>query len=199
MCQEVFEIICGMDIEDIELQIALQCAPLITGIKMSNLLKLPASQEEDIHAIFHKTGIDHFRLWGNEKNVVYLLYNQSRMEKYLCGTPAAEFLCECGYTDKSFEYSLRELRRRCKVYAVDKGLFPHEMGLFLGYPVDDVRGFIENKGENYLYCGYWKVYGRVEQKKILFMRYEEAKEKLVRMLSEGIGMRRILEVCSEGY
>ena len=25
--------------------------------------------------------------------------------------------------------------------------FPHEIGLFLGYPPEDVLGFIENKGE----------------------------------------------------
>lgn len=30
--------------------------------------------------------------------------------------------------------------------------FPHEIGLFLGYPVDDVTGFIQNKGRNYLLC-----------------------------------------------
>ena len=54
--------------------------------------------------------------------------------------------------------------------------FPHEMGLLLGYPVEDVEGFIENKGHNYLYAGYWKVYGHVEEKKALFNRYEEARK-----------------------
>ncbi len=198
MCPEVFEIIRGMDMEDIELQIALQCAPLITGIKMSNLLKLPPAQEDEIHALFHRTGIDHFRLWGNGKSVVYLLYSRNRMESYICGADAAMLLRECGYSDGTLEYALMELRRRCGAYALDEGQFPHEMGLFLGYPVGDVKGFMENKGENYLYCGYWKVYGRVEQKKKLFMRYEEAKENLVRMLAQGVGMRRILESYSCG-
>ncbi len=32
--------------------------------------------------------------------------------------------------------------------------FPHEMGLLLGYPVEDVVGFMENNGKNYLYSGY---------------------------------------------
>lgn len=196
MCQEIFEIIRGMDIEDIELQIALQCAPVITGIKMSNLLKLPPAQEDEIHAIFHKTGINHFRLWGNGRSVVYLLYNRDRMESYICGINAAGFLQDRGYVYSSLEAALSELKNRCRAYAVDEGQFPHEMGLFLGYPVEDVKGFMENKGENCLYSGYWKVYDRVDQKKKLFERYEEAKENLIRMLSEGIEMRRILEAYS---
>lgn len=38
MSQEIYEIVKGMDLENIETQLALQCAPLITGLKVSNLL-----------------------------------------------------------------------------------------------------------------------------------------------------------------
>ncbi len=36
--------------------------------------------------------------------------------------------------------------------------FPHEIGVFLGYPLADVIGFIQNRGKNFTACGYWKVY-----------------------------------------
>lgn len=39
------------------------------------------------------------------------------------------------------------------------GDFPHEVGFFLGYPAEDVVGFIRNKGQNFKFCGRWKVYG----------------------------------------
>ena len=71
--------------------------------------------------------------------------------------------------------------------------FPHEMGLLLGYPVEDVEGFIENKGHNYLYSGYWKVYGHVEEKKALFNRYEEARKILIQLLASG---RSVSEMAS---
>ena len=71
--------------------------------------------------------------------------------------------------------------------------FPHEMGLLLGYPVEDVEGFIENKGHNYLYAGYWKVYGHVEEKKALFNRYEEARKVLIQLLASG---RSVSEMAS---
>ena len=43
MSQETWEILCEMEADDVELQLALQCAPLITGLKISNLLTI--SQE----------------------------------------------------------------------------------------------------------------------------------------------------------
>ena len=42
------------------------------------------------------------------------------------------------------------------------GAFPHEIGLFLGYPIDDVVAFIANKGRNCLCCGCWKCYTDAE-------------------------------------
>ena len=69
-----------------------------------------------------------------------------------------------------------------------KAEFPHEMGLLLGYPVEDVEGFVVNRGQNYLYCGYWKVYGHVEEKKALFEKYEEARKTLVQFLAKGMNV-----------
>ena len=50
-----------------------------------------------------------------------------------------------------------KLCARYQKYMKDHLSFPHELGLLLGYPVEDVLGFIRNEGRNYLYCGYWKV------------------------------------------
>ena len=72
--------------------------------------------------------------------------------------------------------------------------FPHEMGLLLGYPVEDVVGFMENNGKNYLYSGYWKVYADVPAKKHIFIRYDEARETLIRLLANDIGIRLIFEI-----
>ena len=55
--------------------------------------------------------------------------------------------------------------------------FPHEIGLLLGYPFEDVIGFIENEGRNYLYSGYWKVYKNKEEKCKLFNLYNQTRLK----------------------
>ena len=49
--------------------------------------------------------------------------------------------------------------------------FPHEIGVFLGYPLEDVEGFICNKGKNYTCCGCWKAYGDPQAARRTFARY----------------------------
>ena len=75
-----------------------------------------------------------------------------------------------------------------------KNDFPHELGLLLGYPPEDVEGFIRHRGKNCLCTGYWKVYENREQKQQLFQRFEYAKENLVLLLSYGVGMADIMDI-----
>lgn len=52
----------------------------------------------------------------------------------------------------------------------------------LGYPIEDVRGFIEHNGCGCLYSGYWKVYRNVPLKKKMFEDFEKAKESVIQLL-----------------
>jgi hypothetical protein len=61
---------------------------------------------------------------------------------------------------------------------------PHAVGLFLGYPLDDVLGFIKHRGYNYKLCGIWKVYGDVEQAKNRFRQYDLCRE-CMKIILEG--------------
>lgn len=70
----------------------------------------------------------------------------------------AAFLAHCGYTGTAPAACLDVLRRKLAISSD----FPHEIGLFLGYPLGDVIGFIENHGQNCLCCGVWKVYTNPE-------------------------------------
>lgn len=97
-----------------------------------------------------------------------------------------------GYADFTLGCILRTFQLRYQAYMIREMAFPHEMGLLLGYPIEDVRGFIDHAGENYLYSGYWKVYQDVEAKKKLFAQYERAKEELIQLLASGIHMEWII-------
>ena len=70
----------------------------------------------------------------------------------------------------------------------------HEMGVLLGDPVEDVRGFMEQNGQNALYQGYWKVYAHVPEKKRLFARYDMEKETIIQLLSNGVGMLSLIHI-----
>ena len=70
--------------------------------------------------------------------------------------------------------------------------FPHEIGIFLNYPLEDVRGFIEHKGQDSLFCGYWKVYHDPEKAKLTFWTYDKAKDCAVNEFLAGKTIREIV-------
>ena len=46
----------------------------------------------------------------------------------------------------------------------ESGEFPHEVGLFLSYPPEDVKGFIDHRASGFKCAGLWKVYGNEEKR-----------------------------------
>ena len=60
-------------------------------------------------------------------------------------------------------------------------------------------GFIENRGQNFLYTGYWKVYGNVDEAVALFARFERVKEQMIRMVSVGMDIPEILQRFDNNY
>ena len=72
--------------------------------------------------------------------------------------------------------------------------FPHEIGLFLGYPPEDVLGFIENKSP--CKCtGCWKVYGNVDEAKKRFELYNKCTSIYCRRLKEGSTIEKLTTAC----
>lgn len=193
MCQEVFEIVQKMDLSDAEVRLALQCAPLITRIKISNLLTVSGKESGRIHAILTGTGIECYCLYRQGEYCIYFLYYRDAFENYLNELSIKKALEDNGYPDVGVISVLKRLCKRYKAFRNGTGKFPHEMGFLLGYPIEDVEGFILNKGENYLYAGYWKVYKDVEDRKLLFEAYESAKEGLLLLVGHGYDIRKIIE------
>ena len=126
-----------------------------------------------------------------------MLFNRKQLEQYLLPNEARELLAEEGYTEFSLGKVLRTFQKRYKDHMHEKNDFPHEMGVILGYPIGDVKGFIEHKGKNFLHSGYWKVYENEQETVLLFQKFEHAKDTLIRMLSSGISMQQIIKSYRE--
>ena len=58
----------------------------------------------------------------------------------------------------------------------ESGEFPHEVGLFLSYPPEDVQGFIDHRACDFKCAGLWKVYGDEQQAQRLFSRFKHCTE-----------------------
>ncbi len=181
MNRELLEILKGMDLKAAETQLALHCAPLITRLKPSNLLIVPHRQAEEIQQLLQDTEIICFPLYYDAHRTALLLYRFQSLYQYLNGRQVRTALRQLGYRDFDFEKLLALFAGRYAEYMQGTADFPHEMGLFLGYPLEDVQGFIENSGKNFLYAGYWKVYQDAAQKARLFRRFDLARELLLRL------------------
>ncbi|MDD6178296.1 MAG: DUF3793 family protein [Clostridium sp.] len=130
-----------------------------------------------------------------ENRGVFFLYRTDKMEKLLQDEEVAAFLQERGYDELTLNSVLTSFRMRYLAYREGKEEFPHEMGILLEYPVEDVEGLIRYGGINYLCSGYRKVYKDRESKQELFRKFEYARENLIQLLSFQVGMKDILAIC----
>lgn len=97
MSQETWEILCEMEADDVELQLALQCAPLITGLKISNLLTISPEGFTQVGRIVEGSVLSLYPLLETEEKMVILLYREDRLEKYLKMPQVQKLLREAGY------------------------------------------------------------------------------------------------------
>lgn len=191
MRRNVLELVRGMDRNNIELQIAFQCAPLLAGLKPSNLLMIRGEDMEQVRGILKRAGISYFVVARIRDKTAVLLFDREQLEGYLREDRVWQIFQKLGYREFSLGKVLYGFRLHYEEYLRREAPFPHEMGLLLGYPVEDVEGYIRNDGENCLYTGDWKVYENLSEKLQLFGKFEAAREYLIQMLSQGIGLAEI--------
>ncbi len=195
MSQEILQIIQKLNMEKFELQLVLQCAPVLSGKKISNLFITSEDDAKVLEQFLKRTGFYFYRFFYANHKVTYLIFRRKELEEYLLSDEVVQILKLCGYTNISLGFVLRRFQIRYQEYMLHQIDFPHEMGLILGYPVEDVRGFIENNGQNYLYSGYWKVYENLKEKLELFKSYEAVMNEQVYMLKSGMTLEEI--ICAE--
>lgn len=81
MSEEAFQIVQQMDLSKVEAQMALHCAPVITNIKISNLITVAREEEESLRVILRKTGIQYFRLYRSADKSTFLLFHRKNWRR----------------------------------------------------------------------------------------------------------------------
>ena len=120
------------------------------------------------------------------KALIYI-YRADELKKVLRDAGVRQLLANCGYSCFNVTGALDMLRMRLH----SNDAFPHEIGVFLGYPLEDVLGFIENGGKNCLACGCWKVYANECAALQAFRRYEKCKSVYQRLFASGCPLSRL--------
>lgn len=172
-------------------QVVLQCAPFLKKLKVSCVISLEITLYQQLGILFEGSDIEYCLLSGRERKCLVLFYRHAELEEYLHQPEILDIIKMYGYTETGLNNMLDFLKGRM-TYFEEKGMgFPHEIGVFLGYPPEDVKGFIEKEGKGCLMTGYWKVYQNVSLARMIFREYDRAKACAVNEYLTGKSVREI--------
>ena len=177
-----------------EEQVVRNCAPTLAGLKTGNLFACPYESREDLLDFLRslnrrlgKKGVRAVPLRIRQDRALIYLYRPARLEKDLSCASCEALLSEFGYNCRGGSRCLTKLARRLK----QQEDFPHEIGLFLSYPPEDVKGFIEHHAADFKYAGLWKVYGDEQRARDLFAKYQRCTEIYCQRLHAGSSIAQL--------
>ena len=176
--------------DDLDSRLVRQSAPTLAGLKAGSLFCCDASEEESLE--------EHLLLWNHAMNskgvfakkmrrhsgfLVYV-YRRDLLERLLVEKEIAKFLSAFGYENFRAENALRFLEQRVQMSAE----FPHEIGIFLGYPLEDVREFIAKAGKGCKQIGCWIVYHNEAEANRLFVAIQKCSALFFELLKNGFSL-----------
>lgn len=171
----------------------IHCAsPALCGIKPACLFSLPdqkyADGSEKMHQwqnLFSKEKRYFVPVKKSDGRFLFFVYDKILLEKMLRKLKNRAYLASKGYqVEKGLEFVLAELFHRL---AANES-FPHEVGLFLGYPLEDVVGFERHGAQDFKYSGIWKVYGDKESAIQRMKLYKNCTETCMKLLASGLSV-----------
>ncbi len=169
------------------------CAPTLASIKTANLFNIKSELNEEFYRFvndegnfFEERGIKTFVLREDRKTLIYVC-RVKKLTYDLFNEDTKAYLESIGYKYETMEEAINCLRDRIN----ETKEFPHEIGLFLGYPLEDVIGFIKNKGQNYKVCGHWKVYNEEKNSVKMFEMFNKCKDVYLRRWGQGSNLYKL--------
>ena len=166
------------------------CAPTLANLKTGSLFVCPITDRpsffsslRSLNELLVPKGLRALPLRIREYSALVYLYRPSRLKKDLEDPAAIKILQDHGYS--CYGKCLPKLIER--VRASEE--FPHEIGLFLGYPPEDVQGFLDHRPCKCSGC--WKVYGDENRAKKTFDLYKKCERVYCQQLARGIDIKRL--------
>lgn len=177
-------------------------SPVITGIKPSSTITL-SKQGHNLFKLWNMYGDDflkdlnlkHILLRETNNAKVILIYDEISLMNTIYKRNSIEFLKRLDYNlEMNLDEMLKHLINRYSDFHC-----PHELGIFLGIPVNDVKCFAECTESKCLLCGYWKVYEEEKKAQKIFEFYNSSKEIVMNHLLTGKDLKKIYNLTNNIY
>ncbi|BCR04734.1 hypothetical protein DESUT3_18030 [Desulfuromonas versatilis] len=145
--------------------LALETAEILEGVKPGNLVNLVNRTQVCGRNLYHlwkafgpalatDCGLESRVLCDRGSSLLIYFYDRQAMENLIHVPGAKALLKRSGYPEElSLDAALSLLQNRIS------GDFPHEIGVFLGYPLKDVAAFMGLVSIPFACQGPWKIYG----------------------------------------
>jgi hypothetical protein len=159
-------------------------APLVLGIKPSELLNVSLKNDEwrnfkTVLTQKENLQLEEIRELNGRLQVIF--YRKEILDSVLKQKQIYDFLVSMDYPKKySVEVYLRILKQKLMM-----SQFPHEIGIFLGYPLKDVLGFMGILPLPYRRTQGWRIYGEEMPSDELYIKYSEARHIMRKIALEG--------------
>lgn len=171
------------------------CSPTLAGLKTGSLFAVSGEKREQINSelrtlngILRKKGLRAIPVRYTAKFVLVYLYRPDRLKRDLMRPETKRILGSKGYNCDDPDLCVVQLAKHLN----NDEDFPHEIGLFLGYPEKDVKGFMRSPDEGVMCVGYWKVYGDMEKAKKTFQLFNKCTEVYCRALNNGRSLEQLI-------
>jgi hypothetical protein len=171
------------------------CSPTLAGLKTGNLFSVKVKKEENIYRelrkwnhIFLKRGLRVIPVKFTESYILLYLYRPAFLARDLKSPKALEILKKKGYRCGSSQMCLMQLIDRLK----QDESFPHEIGLFLGYPPSDVEAFMKDSGKGVKSVGCWKAYDNEKEAEKIFSSFQSCTEIYKRRIRRGSAIEQLI-------
>ena len=169
------------------------CAPTLCEIKAGNIFfvknqDFSKDSFEEWKKTFFSRGLMSFAIPLSENTTAVLICNVCQERKLLEDSLVQAYLIEKGYHCNGLFDFVEEFSYRVQ----NCQGFPHEIGIILGYPVEDVIEFENHQGHDCKYCGLWKSYSNVENARKCNCRYKNCTGFCERLYNEGYSLNYII-------
>ncbi len=170
------------------------CSPTLAGIKTGNMFSVRVTEKTDINqevrelnSLFREKGIRAIPLKETSQYALIYMYRPDHLKKDLNDPQALRILKKRGYEMQNPEGCIAQLVRRLK----NEDAFPHEIGLFLGYPPSDVECFMKHPRKGVACSGCWKAYSEPEKAKKTFHRFKMCTQMYREMNKKGKSLTQL--------
>lgn len=169
-------------------------SPTLANMKVGSLFTAPCADAEAFRAEFARVqaalasrGVSLTVLRVLDARALVYVYRAEALASLLSGAEVQSFLRLMGYDRFSPDEALAFLRQRL----ADSPCFPHEIGVFLGYPLSDVAAFMRDGGRGCRCSGCWKAYTNECEALRTFQRYKACRAAYQALFRAGWPLERL--------